>query len=68
MSLSIDERHAPPRGRQALQRSIAWYLRQLSRVLNVLSDEELERLIPLLTERNFRPRQVIFAADRKSVV
>lgn len=62
MSLLIDERHAPPRGRQALQRSIAWYLRQLSRVLNVLSDEELERLIPLLTERNFRPRQVIFAA------
>ena len=52
----------PPRGRQALRRSIAWYLRQLSKVLNVLSDEELEKLIPMLTERNFRPRQVLFAA------
>jgi len=62
MTLSIDERHALPRGRQALQRSIAWYLRQLSRVLNVLTDEELERLVPLLTERNFKPRQVIFTA------
>lgn len=50
------------RSRQALQRSIAWYLRQLSRVLNYLSDEELERLIPHLTERRFKPRQVIFAA------
>lgn len=51
-----------PRGRQTLQRSIAWYLRQLSKVLNVLSDEELEKLIPMLTERNFRPRQVLFSA------
>lgn len=49
-------------GRQTLQRSIAWYLRQLSRVLNVLSDEELERLIPMLTERRFKPRQMLFAA------
>jgi len=53
---------AAPRGRQTLQRSIAWYLRQLSKVLNVLSDEELERLIPMLTERSFRPRQVLFSA------
>ncbi len=50
-----------PRGRQTLQRSIAWYLRQLSKVLNVLNDEELERLIPMLTERRFRPRQVLFS-------
>lgn len=54
-------RHTQPRGRKALQRSIAWYLRQLSRVLNVLTDEELERLIPHLTERRFKPRQVIFS-------
>jgi CRP/FNR family transcriptional regulator len=51
-----------PRGHQALQRSIAWYLRQLSRLMNVLTDEELERLIPLLTERRFKPRQVLFSA------
>ncbi|MCK9518840.1 MAG: Crp/Fnr family transcriptional regulator [Dehalococcoidia bacterium] len=51
-----------PRGKQALQRSIAWYLRQLSKVMNVLNDEELERLVPLLTERRFKPRQVLFAA------
>jgi CRP/FNR family transcriptional regulator len=50
------------RGRHALQRSIAWYLRQVSKVLNVLSDEELERLIPLLSERQFKPRQVLFSA------
>lgn len=53
---------AAPRSRQTLQRSIAWYLRQLSRLMNVLSDEELERLIPLLTERRFKPRQVLFSA------
>jgi CRP/FNR family transcriptional regulator len=52
----------PNRGRQTLQRSIAWYLRQLSKVLNVLNDEELERIIPMLTERRFRPRQVLFTA------
>ncbi len=51
----------PTRGHQAIQRSIAWYLRQLSRVMNVLSDEELDRLIPLLTERRFRARQVLFS-------
>jgi CRP/FNR family transcriptional regulator len=62
MTTLTEARHAPARGRQALQRSIAWYLRQLSRVLNVLSDEELGRLIPLLTERQFKPRQVIFTA------
>jgi CRP/FNR family transcriptional regulator len=52
---------SPTRGRGALQRSIAWYLRQLSRVLNVLTDEELDRLIPMLTERRFKPRQVLFS-------
>lgn len=62
MTIDTPSRSAPPRGRQALQRSIAWYLRQLSKVLNVLSDEELDRLIPLLTERSFRPRQVLFSA------
>jgi CRP/FNR family cyclic AMP-dependent transcriptional regulator len=51
----------PARG-GTLQRSIAWYLRQLSRLMNVLSDEELERLIPLLSERRFRARQMIFSA------
>src|SRR5258708_37139148 len=54
--------HHRSRGRQARQRSIAWYLRQLSKVMSVLSDEELERLIPLLSERRFRPRQVLFSA------
>ncbi|GBD23416.1 Global nitrogen regulator [bacterium HR29] len=52
------------RRKEALQRSIAWYLRQLSKVLSVLSDEELERLIPLLTERRFRAREVLFAAGQ----
>ena len=55
-------RPTPGRGRQTLQRSIAWYLRQLSKVMNVLTDEELERLIPLLSERRFKPRQVLFSA------
>ncbi|MGE3077222.1 MAG: Crp/Fnr family transcriptional regulator [Dehalococcoidia bacterium] len=55
-------RDVPTRGKQALQRSIAWYLRQLSKVFNVLTDEELDRLIPMLTERSFRPRQVLFQA------
>ncbi len=50
------------RGKQALQRSIGWYLRQLSRLMRVLSDEELERLVPLLSERRFKARQVVFAA------
>jgi CRP/FNR family transcriptional regulator len=51
-----------PRSRVAITRSIAWYLRQWSRVLNVLNDDELERLVPLLSERRFRPRQVLFSA------
>lgn len=51
-----------PRRTSALQRSIAWYLRQLSKFMNVLSDEEMDRLIPLLTERRFKPRQMLFAA------
>ncbi|MCZ7578907.1 MAG: cyclic nucleotide-binding domain-containing protein [Dehalococcoidia bacterium] len=62
MTTLSEARNVPARGRRALQRSIAWYLRQLSRVLNVLSDEELSRLIPLLTERQFKPRQVLFTA------
>jgi CRP/FNR family transcriptional regulator, cyclic AMP receptor protein len=50
------------RGRASLQRPIAWYLRQLSRVMRVLSDEELERLIPMLSERRFESRQLLFTA------
>jgi CRP/FNR family transcriptional regulator len=61
MNTDVTAPHALPRGRQALQRPIAWYLRQLSRILNVLTDEELERLIPHLTERRFKPRQILFA-------
>jgi CRP/FNR family transcriptional regulator len=49
------------RSKTALRRSIAWYLRQWSRLLNVLNDEELDRLIPLLSERSFRPRQQLFS-------
>jgi CRP/FNR family transcriptional regulator, cyclic AMP receptor protein len=49
------------KGHPSVQKSIAWYLRQLSKLMSVLSDEELERLIPLLTERRFKPRQVIFS-------
>jgi CRP/FNR family transcriptional regulator, cyclic AMP receptor protein len=45
-----------------LQRSIAWYLRQLSRVMQVLSDEEIERLAPHMTERRFSARQFLFSA------
>lgn len=52
----------PGRRHPALQRSIAWYLRQLSKVMNVLTDEELEKLVPLLSERAFRPRQILFSA------
>ena len=50
------------RGRAGLRRPIAWYLRQLSRLMSVLTDEELERLIPLFSERKFEPRQVLFSA------
>ena len=60
MTTESAARH-PANPREALQRSIAWYLRQLSRIMSVLSDEELERLIPLLTERRFKPRQVLFS-------
>jgi CRP/FNR family transcriptional regulator len=56
------EARPAPRGRHTLQRSIAWYLRQLSRLMNVLTDEELDRLIPLLSERTFKPRQLLFSA------
>ena len=49
------------RSRSALRRSIGWYLRQWSRLLNVLTDEELDRLIPMLSERSFRPRQQLFS-------
>ena len=62
MTTESSSRH-PANPREALQRSIAWYLRQLSRLMSVLSDEELERLIPLLTERRFKPRQVLFSTD-----
>lgn len=62
MTADTLSRAAGGRGHRAIQRSIAWYLRQLSRVMNVLTDEELERLIPLLSERRFRPRQVLFSA------
>jgi CRP/FNR family transcriptional regulator len=57
-----DTRIRPMDHRSPLQRSIAWYLRQLSRVMSVLSDEEIERLIPHLSERRFTPRQVLFSA------
>ncbi len=56
----IPTRIAPPAGR--VQRSIAWYLRQLSKLMSVLSDDELERLIPHLTERRFRPKQLVYSA------
>lgn len=62
MTTELEAPVHPSRGRQALQRSIAWYLRQFSKVLNVLTDEELERLVPLLSERRFKPRQVLFTA------
>ncbi|MFN0145667.1 MAG: Crp/Fnr family transcriptional regulator [Dehalococcoidia bacterium] len=61
MTADLSARLAP-RGRVAFQRSIAWYLRQLSRVMNVLTDDEMERLIPLLSERRFGPRKLLFAA------
>ena len=50
------------RKRAPLQRPIAWYLRQLSRLMNVLSDDELERLIPLLSERKLDSREFLFSA------
>lgn len=62
MTADALSRMSPARGRPALQRSIAWYLRQLSKVMSVLSDEELERLIPMLSERRFTSRQFLFSA------
>lgn len=53
---------ARPRPSANLQRPIAWYLRQLSRVMRVLTDEELDRLIPHLSERRFEARQLLFQA------
>lgn len=61
MSANVADRPAS-KGRQTLHRSIAWYLRQLSRLMNVLSDEELDRLIPMLSERRFKRGQVLFSA------
>jgi CRP/FNR family transcriptional regulator len=61
MSSDSPEVHVS-KGRPGLQRTIAWYLRQLSRVMNVLTDDEMERLIPLLSERAFRPKQILFSA------
>lgn len=49
-----------------LQRPIAWYLRQLSKFMRVLDDEELDKLIPHLTERRFRARQMLFTAGDPS--
>jgi CRP/FNR family transcriptional regulator len=52
----------PARTRQALNRSIGWYLRQLSRVMRVLNDDELDRIVPLLSERRFQQKQNLFVA------
>ena len=41
---------------------IARSLRRISKVMNVLTDAEMDRLIPLLTERRFEARQLLFAA------
>jgi CRP/FNR family transcriptional regulator len=57
----MSEAARPARTRQALNRSIGWYLRQLSRVMRVLSDEELDRIVPLLSERRFQQKQNLFA-------
>lgn len=61
MTADALSRVTPSRGRPAIQRSIAWYLRQLSKVMRVLSDEELDRLIPMLSERRFSGRQLLFS-------
>lgn len=60
--MTIEQSVRKPAGHPTLQRTIAWYLRQLSKVMSVLSDEELERLVPMLSERRFKPRQVLFSA------
>ncbi|OAI44485.1 hypothetical protein AYO38_02150 [bacterium SCGC AG-212-C10] len=62
MNLDEASPRSTPRARQTLQRSIAWYLRQLSKLMSVLSDDEIEKLIPMLSERRFKPRQVLFSA------
>lgn len=62
MTAEAVSRPPAPRGRNTMQRSIAWYLRQLSKIMRVLSDEEMERLIPMLSERRFSARQVLFSA------
>ncbi len=62
MTGSPSSKHSAARKRASLQRPIAWYLRQLSKFMNVLSDEELDRLVPLLSERRFEPRQFLFSA------
>lgn len=41
---------------------IARSLRRISQLMNVLSDDEMDRLIPLLSERGFASRQLLFAA------
>jgi CRP/FNR family transcriptional regulator len=41
---------------------IARSLRRISQLMNVLSDDELDRLIPMLTERSFASRQLLFSA------
>ncbi len=41
---------------------IARSLRRLSKIMNVLSDDEIDRLIPLLSERRFDARQLLFSA------
>ncbi len=58
----IESRTHPMANRNGMQRSIGWYLRQLSRVMSVLTDDELDRLIPHLTERHFGPKQILFSA------
>ena len=56
----------PPPRRRKIQidayLGIARSLRRISRIMNVLSDAELDRLIPLLTERRFSPRQLLVSA------
>ena len=41
---------------------IARSLRRISQLMNVLTDDELDRLIPLLSERRFDARQLLFSA------
>ncbi len=41
---------------------IARGLRRISRVMNVLSDSEMDRIIPLLSEHHFSSREFLFSA------